>query len=747
MPSNAETKDRFTWIPFFEELATKLVKYRERQPELVQILIDAGVVSGLQDRDKEDGEEYQLLEIDPFTFFAAFNKYGKTEKRSAILAKIKEALGLESDVPIDFDGVPTSQRPVFWYFGFKFHRPDDQIPALWELQRHVLRGDVSADILSKIVTYYGVGAANITQGMYWMRPSAYLPFDQKTKAQLAEAFPQLRLKEFPEDYFPMVGAVQNEAGNDPHFFARISHMGHELVTNAGQNSRTLTLKEDGGSYGELTLRDMFPTVEAAKPHFEMMRRMLAYSGIADPSQLVVVVTFNKHQRRHVLSLNLYNAGLYRVSTVRSEIVELRFAASSDVEQLIANPKKYPFRYGGEERVSFYMLKEYDSVLMEKIEPSIEKGVRALGAVYSAYRLSPLRKKHKQEIIDAIFDPSLIEGVLDIDFASTTSDRSGIDELSEGMGSVPLNTILYGPPGTGKTYSTREIALSIIDGEADDEVSSQQERYLQLVSEGQISFVTFHQSFSYEDFVEGIRPELDDDGRLQYKVQPGVLRNIAALAQQDPENRYVLIIDEINRGNISNILGELITLLEDDKREGEQNALAVKLPYSKDLLTLPPNLYIVGTMNTADRSIALVDLALRRRFVFKELMPLPDLLGVVDGIDLARLLRAVNDRLEVLYDRDHTIGHAYFGGCKTFEDIVGVLRLKVIPLLQEYFYDDLRQVSYVFMDHTKLFEHQIIQEVHLDEIKLFGVDLDGVQSRSRFTINKEITREGLMKVYQ
>lgn len=475
-------------------------------------------------------------------------------------------------------------------------------------------------------------------------------------------------------------------------------------------------------------------------------------------------------------------------------------------------------------------------------------------------------------------------------------------------SSSLNQILYGPPGTGKTFKTAQLAVEICDGQSPSDRDEVMARYEELRKAGRVSFVTFHQSYGYEDFVEGLRPEMNE-GQVSYRVRPGLFRETCDAARRttlvkpglkgrplrertvfkmslgesgtpeghrvfqacmeqglvllgwgrgvdfsecnspedfqtkalevnspekadsharfvgvfkneiqigdiiiasngnsafqaigevtgpyecleaplagrfhqaravrwlavyegkrpvaeiydrsfsqsslyklDPDGlkwdvlaeliqgeevpqvqNFVLIIDEINRANISKVFGELITLLEPDKREGQANALTVKLPYSGEDFCVPSNLFIIGTMNTADRSIALLDTALRRRFSFEELQPDPAALPTtpIEGVVLPAMLQALNERIEYLYDRDHTVGHAYFMGVKTLEDLDTVFRRKVIPLLQEYFYEDWAKVKLALNDQNGGFI-QLLQTVP----KGLESFVDGYDPRPRYKV--------------
>lgn len=487
-----------------------------------------------------------------------------------------------------------------------------------------------------------------------------------------------------------------------------------------------------------------------------------------------------------------------------------------------------------------------------------------------------------------------------------------------------NIILYGPPGTGKTYNTVMRAVEIIDGKdkwKEKDYCEIKARYDELLRENRIAFVTFHQSYGYEEFIEGIKPQTTDDG-VTYEVQAGafkefcdrarvpiidngnlginttptiwkvslegtydnptrkeclqnnhirvgfdsygkdvtsdtdfsveggknvlnafiggmrigdivlscytnttidaigvitgdyewhdefdkfkrvrnvrwifkgkkditdinggksftlstvyrlndmslsdvlnivngndnLVKNAVATSNNTEKNKYVFIIDEINRGNISKIFGELITLIEENKREGAKEATSAKLPYSKTNFSVPDNVYIIGTMNTADRSIAAIDTALRRRFKFEEMMPKSDVIKCknIDGIGIPQMLDRINERIEVLYDREHAIGHAYFmslGENATIAELADIFRNKIIPLLQEYFYEDYGKICLVLGDNQKKEEYRFIKSEDIAYDKLFGSasDIGFGEKNKKFSINDAafLKKEAYIGIY-
>ncbi|EIQ3484089.1 AAA family ATPase [Campylobacter jejuni] len=329
--------------------------------------------------------------------------------------------------------------------------------------------------------------------------------------------------------------------------------------------------------------------------------------------------------------------------------------------------------------------------------------------------------------------------------------------------ISLNQILYGSPGTGKTYHTIDKALEIL-GENLESRDEKKAKFDEYVKNGQIVFTTFHQSYGYEEFVEGIKPHIDSEENskeIKYEIKDGIFKELCEKALENRDSiknfnfyidklkekvnlPYIIIIDEINRGNVSKIFGELITLIEASKRIGEKEELKVTLPYSGKEFGVPKNVYIIGTMNTADRSITSLDTALRRRFEFIEMMPDVSKLSMdCEGINLQELLKAINTRIEYLLDREKTIGHAFFISVENLEDLKKVFKNKIIPLLQEYFYNDYALIDAV-LNKNGMLEISVENKDYLKNMTEF-IESDKIVYK--FSDSNNWSKDTFIKIYE
>jgi hypothetical protein len=538
---------------------------------------------------------------------------------------------------------------------------------------------------------------------------------------------------------------------------------------------------------------------------------------------------------------LHNATFHLIEAYKNKTLESEFDNLAEIIQTILSDKAFTWRYIT--YILFVLDRDYHMLIQSTPVDRLlklfnrEALVSGHSITYQRYQdvllfiddvKQLLEEWHPKDMIDMhSFFWSVSENI--------NSEKIKDEPIEIKENNMSLNTILYGPPGTGKTYSTTRKALEIIKGKRYDDIEAKQV-FRKLQDAGQIQMITFHQSYGYEEFVEGLSAETVN-GKVAYNIKDGSFKKIAqeaknltteietnmefdelydnyldrlsfvedgksdkilktvrgiefelfrnttsvvvrannntsisisknallqtiasgkapyytsyipvvledilngnhiSVEESSKEKKYVLIIDEINRGNISKIFGELITLIESSKRIGASDETKIILPYSKKEFSIPSNLYIIGTMNTADRSIAVLDTALRRRFNFEEMMPNIDLIkervGAVGEVNVSKMLERINKRIEVLYDRDHTIGHAYFLDIKDFSDLQNVMKNRVIPLLQEYFYDDWRKINMVFNNNGFIEENAV--DISLFD-KIDDADLDDEQKV--YTLNEE-----------
>ena len=559
-------------------------------------------------------------------------------------------------------------------------------------------------------------------------------------------------------------------------------------------------------------------------YYEFLNKIIERFDLQQNDQRLV---FNFRDKKFIV-FTIGQRYIWRVRNSKSS--ELTFGAiSTDVftenhSNFEGNPTAY---WNGTNTISEII--NYQIKVFEAIEKELKRT-----------QISGYSKHNKKDLEKMAFDIDFRNEILSqMEYQTTTEKIMGNLKSDK---KTPLNQILFGAPGTGKTYNTKRIAVEIINGKKSRSREEINSEYENLVNSKQIVFTTFHQSLSYEDFIEGIKPETTN-GNVTYEVKEGIFKGLCQnanpkntvsfenaykkLQQKLAENEiielktptdksfsialnkngnlslftgskrekqgvltkekllqqlngkevfigwegyfkgvvnhlksefnfnpettentknYVLIIDEINRGNVSAIFGELITLLEEDKRKGNKEQTEVILPYSNDKFSVPNNVYIIGTMNTADRSVEALDTALRRRFSFVEMQPSPEVLldSEYQDVDLKQLLESMNQRIEVLIDKDHQIGHSYFIGIKNLDDLKLVFKDKIIPLLEEYFYGDFGKIGLVLGGNF------IFQEENTAKFpKNFAYENDFLENKKvfRFTSLESWNKSTFISVYE
>ena len=779
----AEEK-RFTWIPFYEEMAQNLMEYKDQVDE-------NGNHSTLVEKIKSLNSEWtdflcakavngDFADIDPFTVFAIFNRSSGMERRCAILKSFKELFGISAEIPQDYDGIPlaNAQKSCFYYE----HEKLETIPLLWKLFDAFMNGNTTelAHSFDEAQKKKGI-RWNLTMAFFWMKPNEYIPLDTRSRSYLKkhgiDIFSARILA--GERYLQLINDVKNKIDES---FPSISRHAFEMNDKLEVNG--LMVQDNSEPWQDELIDAMDGDV---KPGVFWWHEL----PVGQNSTIKLL-------REKIDEDDSFDFYIFQEKKAVYKAVVTDFVCSEDEYAA----KKAEWRKNDTQwlQESFSNFQDNDGKRKARILFNIEE-FEKLKEPIPMDRFVTSKEYKKPHIANLVPFKSIIEEVKQ-PMESQDTNKELIDLLEN-----KRNIILQGAPGTGKTYNTAALALSIIEPSfsiSDHKaVMEEYKKHLikidddgRICNDGQIGFVTFHQSLDYEDFVEGIKPECDDDSddnNISYRVQPGIFKAICQKAseqkttnfedayenltkrllsegcvgdekyltletsgrqskfgislnkkgnlklwtgkkeneyksqgvltrenilraisgekvfegwegysqsvinylkdecglnitQNSGTKNYVLIIDEINRGNVSKIFGELISLLEADKRVGGDHPLTVTLPYSKEPFSVPSNLYIIGTMNTTDRSVGSIDYAVRRRFAFVTLEA--DENKVPEG-NARNLFNAVKNFLnKSKYDvdiEDLMVGHSYF-----MTSDADVLKMKwqyeILPLLMEYHKD-------------------------------------------------------------
>lgn len=649
---------QFSWMPAYAAIAQGMYGMRNDRSRLLKLF--KSIFSGEGGLTfPMDTEAEGLVTIDPFTFFATFNRGVSPEKRNRIVRLALDGLGRQDvATPTDYEGLPVVNNMRSWFFGGKQDRGAHDIDNLWELFCAAMELATNpAGVQQRLQMAHAFDAVrsqicikwNITIGLFWVLPNIYMPLDAHSRGYLADVLGiKVKGANLPagEEYLVIMDAIR--AATDKPFYelsADAYEWKPEPKTPWGWHPN---LKEYNPGIDQDTWDQLLDDSSIFNPQAQaLLRRMMDAGGKATCTQLAQ--TYGE-------SMSYYQS------------------AGTNMAMKVAKALDCPLWQGKYWPILFYgknTSKDDAGSFLWMIRPELAEALKSRDLSDVPLYAEPDAEAASQTSAKKPYDDA--QFLQDV-FVSK-SDLTAM----KGLLKRKKNLILQGAPGTGKTFAAKRLAYAMM-GEEDA---------------SRVGFVQFHQSYTYEDFVIGYRP----NGEGGFDIQPGIFTDFCARAARDSGRSYFFIIDEINRANISKVFGELLMLIEADHR-----GASIELSLDRRRLTVPENLYIIGMMNTADRGLALIDYALRRRFAFFDMRPALDAPGF-----LAMLQDAGNEKLSALVDavrevnkeiekdpalgQGFCIGHSYFcvQNGVTDEDVHGIARFEIEPLIAEYWFDDQQKV--------------------------------------------------------
>ena len=674
---------KYTWVPFYMEFAKKLLKFRDNRKPLVDWIysnIDASLIKHF--KDAPDGRH--VPDTDPFTVMAIINRGITWNKKIALCEQFSKFLTISTPVPQDFSGVPEMNNQKSNFMAFEDRRKEGDIERLWDVFEAAVE-DMNIKSKYDALSNQFLIKFNLSIGLFWIRPDKFLSLDGNSQKLLEKnGITYDKTKFLPYDeYERVMKELKKKMQSEDWGFTNFVEFSYAAYNQKKQKSKNITKSLTNITKNDNNVNDTIEVNVVSKPkstgkQYWWLTGSPKYWSPSKDWELGEDIDYTLYndkgnKRRifkHFMEAKPGDSVIVYESTPVLQIVAIgRVVSETDGEVLYIRKR--------EELLSPVPYSEiFNNPMLKKSEPVMN---RCQGSLFQLTQeeydeiVRLIRKENPEPIIEEEEQTEEYTTYTDEDFLKEVyMDRYQLQTLKSLL-NRKKNIILQGAPGVGKTFVAKRLAFAII-GEKD---------------ESRVKVIQFHQSYSYEDFVMGYKPNGDGG----FSIVNGVFYDICQQARLHHDKLYFLIIDEINRGNMSKIFGELLQLIESDYRD-----TPIQLAYNKQRFSVPSNLYIIGMMNTADRSLAMIDYALRRRFSFYEMKPafgnvsFKDYIAKKGDSQLNNLVKTIVELNKVIANDDSLgtgfcIGHSYLCNLERNNDIESIVEYDIIPMLREYWFDN------------------------------------------------------------